>query len=89
VSAADDEPSLFWLALMLVSFVIIMIAGNRFLNPPSRRPPRRLLIVALACAIPPATVAPDLSWHSEGLAGWSSPYMPDTPLGWRHVFQHV
>jgi tellurite resistance protein TehA-like permease len=90
VTGQDGRPGLAYLAAMLVFLVILLILGKLFLYPPApRRPSRRLIVLALASVVPPATISHHVAWHSEGQAGWASPYMPDRPLAGRHPFQHA
>lgn len=86
MTSHEDEPGLFFLAAILVGLVVVWFMGRAWFRPRIRRPPRRLLVIALASLVPPATTLHHATWRSEGEAGWSSPYMPSHPLTARHAF---
>lgn len=95
VNALGVRPSLFWLALTLVSLVFTYFVGRALFAP--KTPTRPWLAIFLvvtggvAHAIDHARLLRPPPWHSEGKAGWSSPYLPTQgkPYASRHARMRV
>ena len=85
MTSRDEDPGLFYLAAVLVAFVVVMIVARRFLRSGRRLHP--MLALALAGATHQPAMPIRTPWHSEGLAGWSSPYMPHPDGPARHRLQ--